>query len=209
MTTLLLNFPEQFDTVRSFASPMHFMGHVLYFIRGDFMAFFSHGESRQKLMLLYFLKELDFEITRNELFRVFAQQGWMEYFDFQNMLTQLEEDAFVAAVPCAFGHGYRITPHGESTLAMFCEQLPYSVRENLRAYVAAHGASLREQTQFSSTTTQMPDGSYLAILRLMDKNSQILNISLQLPTAQLAQAACENWSEQAGPIYQELLKKLF
>ena len=173
------------------------------------MAFFSHGEGRRKLMLLYFLKELDFEITKNELFRVFAEQGWMEYFDFQNTLAQLEEDAFVAAVPCAFGHGYRIAPHGEKTLHMFLEQLPFSIRENLRTYAATHGKALREQTQFSAYQTEMPDGSYLAVLRLMDKNSHILNISLQLPTAQLAQSACKSWSAQAGDIYQTLLEKLF
>lgn len=173
------------------------------------MAFFSHGEGRHKLMILFFLETLNFEITRSELFRVFAEQDWMEYFDFQTALTQLEEDAFVAAVPCAFGQGYRVTPHGEETLRMFREELPHSVREQIRLYIEEHGQEFREQAQYEAHQTQKPDGSYLALFRLMDKSTQILRISLQLPDAQLAQAACDAWPDKAEAVYQLLLHTLF
>lgn len=173
------------------------------------MAYFSKGETKQKLMLLFFLREIDYEITSNELFRVFAEQGWMEYFDFQLALTELEEDAYVAALPCAYGQGYRITPHGENTLSLFEEELPHSLRDSLRQYAKRNRDLIRDQSQFAAGTTMMPGGGYAAILRLMDKNTHILDITLQLPDARFAQAACAAWPEQAEQIYQELLARLF
>lgn len=160
-------------------------------------------------MLLFFLHELDLEITRNQLYTVFAEQNWMDYFEFQTNLEQLEEDAFVAAIPCAYGQGYRITPHGQNMLQMFQKELPHSVQEKLGEYARRNRELLMSRSQVSATQSQLPDGGYLAVLRLMDKNARILDISLQLPTAHLARQATERWPEQAEGIYQEILTRLF
>lgn len=172
------------------------------------MAYFSHGDARQKLMLLFFLDSIDFELTRSQFYRIFFEKGWMDYFDFQARLTELEEDGHVAALPLTFGHGYRVTPQGKQTLSMFAEELPHSLREKLSECAQQNREILRSEAQFYARQTQLPDGGYQATLRLMDKHAHILDISLQLPTAQLAQAACDAWPKQAEGIYQELLKRL-
>ncbi|MDL2257986.1 DUF4364 family protein [Eubacteriales bacterium OttesenSCG-928-K08] len=172
------------------------------------MAYFSTGEARNKLMILLFIKEADCELTRNQLFRVFAEQNWMDYFEFQAAITALEEDTYVAAIPCAYGQGYRVTSSGESMLEMFIEELPTSLRESMRKYARDNKELLRAQTQFFARQTELPDGGYLAMLRLMDKNATILELNLQLPTAQIAQAACDAWPDKAQAIYQELINKL-
>lgn len=172
------------------------------------MAYFSHGDTRQKLMLLFYLHRIDTEITRNQLFRIFAEQDWMDYFDFQSRLNELEEDALVAAIPCAFGQGYRVTPQGEQTLSMFLEELPFSLREKLAASASANREFVRSEAQFHARRTPMPDGGSLAVLRLLDKTSHILDISLRFPNAELAQAACDAWPQAAEEIYVSLLRAL-
>ena len=172
------------------------------------MAYFSQGDTRQKLMLLYFLDKVDTELTRSQFYRVFFEYGLMDYFDFQSRLTELEEDGNVAAIPLAFGHGYRVTQQGKQSLTLFSDELPNSLRERLSACAAENRDVLRNETQFHARQTQLPDGGYLATLRLMDRRARILDIALQLPTAQLAQAACDAWPQQAEGLYQELLQRL-
>ena len=172
------------------------------------MAFFSHGEARNKQMILYFLREIEYPVTQNQIYLVFAQQGWMDYFDFQNAFLILQEDAFIAAIPCAYGDGYCITPHGENTLGMFEKEIPQSIQDGIRDYVKANKEALKDETQFSAYHTRMPDDSYVAVLRLMDKNAHIVNISLQVPSAAFAQAACDAWHAEAEGIYQELINRL-
>lgn len=160
-------------------------------------------------MLLYFLQEVDLELTRNQLYTIFAEQGWMDYFDFQASLAALEEDGLVAAIPCTFGQGYRVTPHGQETLGLFAGELPHSIRERMGEYAKQNRALLISKSQFSTTQTQLPDGGALAVLRLMDKSAHILDISLQLPNGELAREACESWPGHAEGIYQEIIKRLF
>lgn len=133
----------------------------------------------------------------------------MDYFDFQSTLAALCEDAFVAAVPFALGDGYRITQYGEETLQLFQSELPHSIREKLSVYARQNRDLLVSQAQFSSTQTQLPDGGALAVLRLMDKTSHILDITLQLPNTQLASEACAQWPVAAEALYQEIIRQLF
>ena len=172
------------------------------------MAFFSHGEARNKQMILYLLREIEYPITQNQIYLVFAQQGWMDYFDFQTAFMVLEEDAFVAAIPCAYGDGYCITPHGENTLGMFEKEIPQSIQDDIRDYAKNNRDALRDETQFAAYHTRMPDDSYVAVLRLMDKNAHIVNISMQVPTAEFAQMACDAWPKEAEGVYMELLNRL-
>lgn len=173
------------------------------------MAYFSQGDGRKKLMLLYFLQQVDLALTRNQLYTIFAEQNWMDYFDFQSNLAELCEDAFVAVVPFSMGEGYRITQYGEETLRLFQGELPHSVLEKLSSYALQNRALLVSKAQFSSTQTQLPDGGALAVLRLMDKTSHILDITLQLPNAQLANEACAQWPAEAEALYQEIIRRLF
>lgn len=160
-------------------------------------------------MLLYFLQQVDLALTRNQLYTIFAEQNWMDYFDFQSNLAELCEDAFVAVVPFSMGEGYRITQHGEETLRLFQSELPHSVLEKLSSYALQNRALLVSKAQFSSTQTQLPDGGALAVLRLMDKTSHILDITLQLPNSQLANEACAQWPAEAEALYQEIIQRLF
>ncbi len=172
------------------------------------MPYFSHGDERKKLMLLYFLNEVDFELTRNEFFKVFAEQGLMDYFDFQSLLSELEEDAHVAAIPMAFGQGYRVSQKGAEMLSLFRENLPHSLRKKLEALASGNRTLIKERAQFHASQTRLPDGGYLALFKLMDKQKNMLSLSLEFPTAALAQAACDAWPNKAQGVYQELLDRL-
>lgn len=173
------------------------------------MAYFSHGDGRKKLMLLYFLNAVDMELSRDALYTIFAEQGWMDFFDFQTNISQLEEDAFVAFVSGSAGQGYRVTPHGQSILHMFGDELPHSIKDGLNDYVEQHRARLLDASQFSAIQTPLPDGGALAILKLMGNSSAALTITMQLADTEMARSVCTKWPENAEQIYTNLLSTFF
>ena len=84
-------------------------------------------------MLLFFLKQAQWDLTREQLYRVMVEKDWMNYFDFQTALLELEEDGYVAAVQRPFGQAFSISPEGEQALELFQKQLKYTknLKENL------------------------------------------------------------------------------
>lgn len=173
------------------------------------MAYFSHGDGRKKLMLLYFLNAVDMELTRDALYTIFAEQGWMDFFDFQNNISQLEEDAFIAFVPGAAGQGYRVTPHGQSILNMFGDELPHSIKDGLLDYVTKYRTQLLDASQFCAIQTPLPDGGALAILKLMGNGAAALTITMQLADTEMARNVLAKWPDNAEQIYNNLLSTFF
>ena len=116
------------------------------------MAFFSDGFTKSKLMVLYFLKELSVNLTKEQIATFSAAYELIPYFELQSAIYELEEEGFLAAVPRPYGQAYCLTPKGEETLDMFVERLPQSVRDDLTNYADACRDKLRRETQFSASS---------------------------------------------------------
>ncbi|MDD3920458.1 MAG: DUF4364 family protein [Eubacteriales bacterium] len=172
------------------------------------MAFFVNGTEKHRLMILYFISKAGLELTRAQLYRVMAENDWINYFDFQTTLSGLEEDAYVAAVPRVFGQGYVLTEKATEALKLFSPQLPYSLRQEMEAYANEHRQELRRELQYYAQPERQKDGSWRARLKVMDCDTVMLDIMLALPDQTFAQTACKDWQNTAPAVYQEILQRL-
>ncbi len=172
------------------------------------MAFFSQGISRYKLMLLFFLKQAQWDLTREQLYRVMVEKDWMNYFDFQTALLELEEDGYVTAVQRPFGQAFSISPEGEQALELFQKQLPLSLRQAMEEYVRQRGEALRCETQYVVRQQRQPDGSSKVELKVLDGADPILELNFFVPTHEAATLACQRWPERAQDVFRDILTRL-
>ncbi len=173
------------------------------------MAFFSAGFTKSKLMVLYFLNELSVDLTKEQIATFSAAYGLIPYFELQSAIYELEEGGFLAAVPRPYGQAYCLTPKGRETLEMFVERLPQSVRDDLTNYADDCREKLRLETQFSATSEKAGSGgAYRVTMRAMEKNGDLLQVSVLLPDHESAKRACAAWPERAHAIYACVLSEL-
>jgi len=173
------------------------------------MSFFSHGEDRDRLAILYFMKQVGCELTREQLYRVMAVNDWMNYFDFQTALLRLAEDGYLTTFERTFGQGYMLSSEGFHILELFEKQLPHSYREAMKSYCEANRERLRRETQYSATCKRRKDGSSWVELKALDGDSVVLEMNFSAPTHELAQKAAERWPMCAQEIFREALEKLY
>jgi hypothetical protein len=74
------------------------------------MPIFAQGVTKNKLTILYYIRASKLDITRDQLYRAMVENEVMNYFDFESCMHELEEDAFIAAVPHAFRAGINVFP---------------------------------------------------------------------------------------------------
>ena len=172
------------------------------------MPIFAQGVPKNKLTLLYYIRASKLDITKDQLYRAAVENELMNYFDFESCMHELEEDAFVAAVPHAFGQGYRVTVRGTDVLEQFVESLPVSLRERLEKYAREHMEKMRLQTQIVSDMEELSGGGYLVRLRALENNASILELSLRVATRDMAQRMRTNWEIESDELYSLLLGKL-
>ena len=148
---------------------------------------FAKDETKAKLLILFFLEQADIPLTRDQLYRAMYENECMDYFMFQQIFYDLEEEGLVAVRPMAFGHAFSMTGRGKETLSLFRESLP---------------------TQLVSTMEEQADGSYEVRLMAQERSRVILEIRMSLATRSMAQKVRADWGENAEEIYSYLLGKL-
>lgn len=172
------------------------------------MPLFAQGVTKDKLSILFYVKTSGLDIARDQLYRAMIENDCMAYFDFQSAMHELEEDGFIAAIPRAFGQGYRVSVRGEESLRMFGESLPNSLREQLTAYADAHREQMRRETQLVSSMTEQEGGGYQVELRAQEQNTVVLRINMLVASRGMAQRIRGNWEGASEAIYQNLLENL-
>lgn len=172
------------------------------------MPIFAQGVTKNKLTILYYIHASKVDITREQLYRVMVDNDVMSYFDYQSCMHELEEDAFVAAVPRAFGQAYRVSVRGADVLDQFVESLPFSLRERLDLYAREHREEMLLQTQIVSDMEELPSGGYLVRLRALEQNATVMELTLRVATRDMAQRMRVNWERDSEALYAHLLTTL-
>ena len=172
------------------------------------MPIFAQGVTKNKLIILYYIRASKMDITREQLYRVMVDNDLMSYFDYQSCMHELEEDAFIAAVPRAFGQAYRVSVHGSDVLDQFVESLPVSLRERLELYSREHREKMLLQTQIVSDMDELPSGGYIVRLRALEQNAVVMELSIRVATRDMAQRMRANWERDSEPLYAYLLTTL-
>ncbi len=172
------------------------------------MAYFSNGVTKDKLTMLYFLRELSLEVTRDQIVTVGLQCDILPYFEMQSVLTALEEVGAIAAVKRSFGPAYCVTPLGEEILQLFQEELPLSLRKTLKMHAEENRQAMKYQTQYAALITDLPNGTCLTTFRAREKDYEFLNLTVMLPDRETAENAREHWRERASDVYRSIMEKL-
>ena len=172
------------------------------------MPYFSREITRDKLCVLFLLRELDIELTRTQLSDIMVTNDWVKYFELQTCLAELEEDGFIAAIPRSFGQGYRLTERADEVLGMFSTQLPGSFRDELSAFAESSREELRRETQFTAESQRIQSGGYYVTLKVMETSAVLLEFNLLMPDRDSAKVICDNWESKAEDIYTYALSQL-
>ncbi len=164
------------------------------------MPYFTHGETKNKLILLYIVTRADAIPTRAQLYRTAILNSEMEYFAFEEALGQLIEDGLLTEVPKAFGDCLGVTDLGREALSMFEKSIPQDERRKLDEYLEAHRTDFLRETQISSRIEKTDSGVMLH-LYITEADRVILSVSLAAANEEQAMAMRSRWEDAGEPVY--------
>ncbi len=164
------------------------------------MPYFTHGETKNKLILLYIADRAGAIPTRSQLYRTAILNSEMEYFSFEEALGELLEDGLLTEVPKPFGACLGVTALGREALSMFEKSIPQDERKKLDAYLEAHRNDFLHETQISSRIEKADNGVMLHLL-LTEADHVIFSVSLAVANEEQAMSLRSRWESGSEPIY--------
>ncbi len=172
------------------------------------MPFFTHGDAKNKLIILYILSESRSSLTHDQLYRIVDRTDSMTYFSFETILPELETDGLVASFARPFGICYDLTQSGQESLSMFLDSIPLSAREHIRQVMEESAGLFRRETQTTTRITGDEEKGYTLELLVLNGEETVFGITLAVASMETALSMRSLWEERSADLYEFVWGKL-
>ena len=150
-----------------------------------------------KLMILYILSRVSFPLTNNQLTAFILEKEYTNYFNIQRAISELIDDSYIITKTIRNSTMYRITDSGAQTLVFFDNMISAGIKEDIEAYLAQNKYQLQEEVSTQAEFYQIKKGEFAAHLKVVERDSSIIDLTLEVTTEEEASMICNNWKEKS------------
>lgn len=162
-----------------------------------------------KILLCYLLQNISQKLTLSQINEALLKRGLVNYFELADAMSELLESGHIVlcGTTAKDEDCYILTELGRKTAAEFSESLPLTVRE--KALASAQNLLARQKSAAENIVTvdKVKDG-YMVNLIISDIGSDLLNLSLFMPTQVEAAAVKRQFMRDPLLVYKGILALL-
>ena len=162
-----------------------------------------------KLIVLYILDRVNLTLTTTQIGDFILEKEYTNFLTLQSVISELVETGLAESRTLLNRTQLRITEEGRNTLSYFENRISDAIKLDIREYFRDHRIELRNESAIQTSYYKLVNGEYEAQLVAKEKNVDLVNLRICVPTEELAVAMCHNWQKKYKEIYQYLTEQLF
>ena len=147
-------------------------------------------------------------ITNSEISEFILDREYTNYFHLQQALSELEETELIEKRTISNTSYYYLTEDGKNTLTYFENDISQDIRTEVLQYLAARGASTKNQVKAPADYYINNQGEYVVHLQLLQKGASVIDLSLAAPSLSAAKAICRQWPKTYEEMYAKIMEGL-
>ena len=167
----------------------------------------SEQLASNKLLILYIMNKMNVDLTNSQITQIVLETEVMNYFSFQQFLSELIESKFLNIYKEYDREYYRLTQRGLEMLEYF---LP-KVNDNslkINDYIKKNKERILSETEVKATFKKENEREFIVNLRVIENNSDLINLNVNVSSEKQAMLICKNWKNNASYIYAEIIQSL-
>ncbi|NLY45084.1 MAG: DUF4364 family protein [Tissierella sp.] len=168
----------------------------------------SEELAQNKLLLLYILKETNYNFTKNQLTEFILEKNYMNFFSIQQYLSELIDSDFIELVDNDNEQHYNLLEKGNIALDYFVSKIPEKIKKDLEAEFQSQKIKQKKETQVLSEHYKRDDGQYVVNLKLVENGDTLFSLYLNVASEKQAEMIGHSWKEKTDFIYSETIKLL-
>lgn len=162
-----------------------------------------------KLIVLYMLDRVTFSMTAAQVSDFILEKDYTNFLTLQQVISDLTESKLITSETIRNRTHLSITPEGRETLIYFEKQISPAIRQEINAYFSENEFALRNEVSVQGSYYKSTSGDYDAHLIVKEREIKLVEITLSVPTEEIAASICDNWQKKNQEIYQHLITELF
>lgn len=161
-----------------------------------------------KLIVLYMLDLADVPLLSNQVTEYVLAQGYTDFITLTQSIAELIEDGFIFQSEVNGKKYLAINDIGKKTLKMFVENISPVIRDEVRVYAESIRVKSIESRAARADYIKEPSGEYRVMMSLIEKNTTLFELSLLVPSEDIARKIAEEWPEKNERIYYTVINSL-
>lgn len=161
-----------------------------------------------KLITLFIIDSFKIPVPNSYIVDVLALEPFINYFDLQQQIGELEEDGFVAYYIEDNARFYTLAEKGAQALEFFSQKIPKTVRERLLRIIKIKLKDLRNALSIKADYKKVNDIEYSVSLGISEGNFDMFNVSISVSDELMAKKMCAAFKNDPQTLYSEFLSIL-
>ena len=168
----------------------------------------AEAQTLYKLIVLTMLDQVDFALTNAQISDFILSKEYTNYFTLQQVLSELVETKLADIHIVRNSSYYQITEKGKETLNFFGHMVSTAIHEDMALYFKENAIALRDEISVRADYFPNNHEEYSVRLRVMEKDTAVIDLTLSVPTENQANTICDNWKKKNQKLYAYLMQEL-
>lgn len=161
-----------------------------------------------KLITLFIIDSFKIPVPNSYIVDILALEPFINYFDLQQQMGELEDDEFVTYYVEDNARFYSLTEKGTQALEFFSQRIPKTVRERLLRTIKVKVKDLRNALSIKADYKKVNDIEYSVTLGISEGNFDMFKLSISVSEELMAKKMCAAFKNDPQTLYSEFLSVL-
>ena len=168
----------------------------------------KEGLAENKVLILYILNKLSDGIKNDNLYKIISSTNNINYFYFQELLTDLIQSNFVGSFTKDEDTIVKITSEGQNALSLTKSLLPGILKLKADNVFKEEISNIAEESSIITEYIPKDENNYTVKCKIVEKNEIIFEVSTFAGSRDRAKQISDNWKNNANNIYPKILNLL-
>ena len=164
--------------------------------------------AENKVLILYIVDKLDKDITNDGLFKIISSINGLNYFYFQQILTDLIDTNLVGQFTKDDEPLIKITSKGKNAYNLTKDILPGIIKLKADYTFDKELPSIKEEASITAEFIPKNENDYTVKCKIIENNEVIFEVRTFAGSRERAKRITDNWQNNASKIYPKILDLL-
>lgn len=162
-----------------------------------------------KLIVLYMLDKVKFKLTSAQISSFILEKEYTSYMTLQQVISDLLDTELIKADTLMNRTYFSITNEGQNTLSYFGNRISDAIINDIDTFLKEKHLELKNEASITANYYKSTSGEFETELIAREKDIELVNIKLSVPTEEMAETICDGWYNKNQQIYKYLMQELF
>jgi predicted transcriptional regulator len=164
--------------------------------------------AENKVLILYILNKLTDGTKSDNLFKIVSSANDINYFYFQELLTDLIDTNLVGSFTKDEDEFIKITSEGQNALSLTKSLLPGILKLKADNVFKEEFSTIVEESSIITEYVPKSENNYTVKCKIVEKNEIIFEVSIFAGSRERAKQISDNWKSNAEKTYPKILDLL-